>query len=125
MSKVADPASSPSHQVQVAKPWQILEGEDPEVFGWIEKELHRQKTGLEMIASENFASPAVVACMGNILTNKYAEGLPYKRYYGGCENVDGLEDLTIERAKKLFQVGLPTSSPTRELRPMRRCFWLC
>ncbi len=111
MSKVADPASSPSHQIQAPKPWQILESQDPEVFNWIEKELHRQKTGLEMIASENFASAAVVACMGNILTNKYAEGLPYKRYYGGCENVDGLEDLTIERAKKLFKVGFANVQP--------------
>ena len=68
----------------------------------IEKEKVRQQTHLEMIASENFASPSVMATQGSVLTNKYAEGLPGKRYYGGCEFVDEIEELAIERAKKLF-----------------------
>ena len=84
------------------KPWQILENSDPEIFGLIEEERIRQETGIELIASENVASQAVVACMGNVLTNKYAEGLPGKRYYGGCEKVDVVEDIARERAKKLF-----------------------
>lgn len=111
MSKASGSPSTPQHPAPIQKPWQILSQEDPEVFTWIEKELNRQKTGLEMIASENFASTSVVACMGNILTNKYAEGLPHKRYYGGCEFVDGLEDLAIERAKKLFQAGYANVQP--------------
>ena len=68
----------------------------------MQKELHRQQDGLELIASENFTSPAVMAAMGSILTNKYAEGLPGKRYYGGCEFVDQVEELCIQRAKELF-----------------------
>ena len=75
---------------------------DAEVGAMMERELHRQQDGLELIASENFASPAVIAAMGSILTNKYAEGLPGKRYYGGCQFVDELETLCIERAKALF-----------------------
>ena len=72
------------------------------VFDLIEKEHHRQKNGVELIASENFASDQVIAAMGTCLTNKYAEGLPGKRYYGGCEVVDEIEQLAIDRAKKLF-----------------------
>ena len=75
---------------------------DELVFDLIEKEKHRQETGIELIASENFASPQVLEAMGTVLTNKYAEGLPGKRYYGGCEVVDQIEDLARERAKKLF-----------------------
>ena len=75
---------------------------DAEVGAMMERELHRQQDGLELIASENFASPAVIAAMGSVLTNKYAEGLPGKRYYGGCQFVDELETLCIERAKALF-----------------------
>ena len=75
---------------------------DPEVAAMMQREFVRQKDGLELIASENAASPAVIAAMGSVLTNKYAEGLPGKRYYGGCEYVDELESLCIERAKKLF-----------------------
>ena len=77
-------------------------GFDPEVAAMMNRELVRQQDGLELIASENFASPAVIAAMGSILTNKYAEGLPGKRYYGGCQHVDELESLCIERAKQLF-----------------------
>ena len=75
---------------------------DPEIAGAMEKELGRQRRNLELIASENIASPAVIAAMGTILTNKYAEGYPGKRYYGGCEDVDVVEQLAIDRAKALF-----------------------
>ncbi|WP_141731036.1 serine hydroxymethyltransferase [Oligoflexus tunisiensis] len=84
------------------KPWSSLQSHDPEIYRLIEAELKRQEEGLELIASENFASAEVIATMGSILTNKYAEGLPGKRYYGGCEIVDQIETLAIERAKKLF-----------------------
>jgi glycine hydroxymethyltransferase len=79
-----------------------LEQSDPEIFKIIENEKNRQKMGLEMIASENYVSNAVLEAQGSILTNKYAEGYPGKRYYGGCEFVDQSETLAIERAKKLF-----------------------
>ncbi len=75
---------------------------DPEIAGLIRKETERQEEGLELIASENFVSPAVLEAMGSVLTNKYAEGYPGKRYYGGCEFVDQVETLAIERVKKLF-----------------------
>lgn len=93
------------------KPWQPLQKKDPEVFELIEKELHRQEEGLELIASENFASPTVVASMGNILTNKYAEGLPNKRYYGGCQEVDKMESLCIKRACGLFKAKFANVQP--------------
>jgi glycine hydroxymethyltransferase len=75
---------------------------DPTVADIIQRETARQAEGLELIASENFASPAVLAAMGSPLTNKYAEGYPGKRYYGGCEVVDEVETLAITRAKRLF-----------------------
>ena len=75
---------------------------DPEVGTLLQGELRRQRRNIELIASENIASAAVIACMGTVLTNKYAEGLPAKRYYGGCEVVDEVERLAIERAKALF-----------------------
>ncbi|MBR6701866.1 MAG: serine hydroxymethyltransferase, partial [Clostridia bacterium] len=75
---------------------------DPEVADGMNEELKRQRRNLELIASENIVSPAVMAAMGSILTNKYAEGYPGKRYYGGCEYVDVVESIAIERAKKLF-----------------------
>jgi glycine hydroxymethyltransferase len=75
---------------------------DPEIQGLVDAELHRQQDGLELIASENFASRAVIDAMGTPLTNKYAEGYPGKRYYGGCEVVDKVEQLAIDRAKQLF-----------------------
>lgn len=79
-----------------------LEQADNEVFSIIEKELKRQTNHLEMIASENFTSPAVMQAMGSVFTNKYAEGYPYKRYYGGCEYADQVEQLAIDRACKIF-----------------------
>src|SRR3954452_12561047 len=75
---------------------------DPEIADLLVAEARRQETTLEMIASENFVPQAVMDCHGSTLTNKYAEGLPGKRYYGGCEYVDGVETLAIERAKSLF-----------------------
>lgn len=80
----------------------FLSKSDPEVGEAMAKELARQKRNLELIASENIVSPEVMAAMGSVLTNKYAEGYPGKRYYGGCECVDIVEDIAIERAKKLF-----------------------
>ncbi len=81
---------------------EILQADDPQVADIVQHELQRQQDHLELIASENFASPAVMAAQGSVLTNKYAEGLPGKRYYGGCEFVDQAETLAIERIKKLF-----------------------
>jgi glycine hydroxymethyltransferase len=79
-----------------------LQQADPDVFAAIAAERQRQQTGLEMIASENYTSPAVMAAQGTCLTNKYAEGYPGKRYYGGCEHVDAAERIAIDRALKLF-----------------------
>ena len=84
---------------------------DPELGAMMNRELVRQQDGLELIASENFASPAVIAAMGSILTNKYAEGLPGKRYYGGCHVVDEIESLCIQRAKDLFGAEFANVQP--------------
>jgi glycine hydroxymethyltransferase len=81
---------------------QSLAERDPEISGWIDKELRRQQDKIELIASENITSQAVLDAQGSILTNKYAEGYPGRRYYGGCEYVDEIETIAIERAKKLF-----------------------
>ena len=81
---------------------QSLSQADPAVAGLLRQELERQAETLEMIASENFTSMAILEAVGSVLTNKYAEGLPHKRYYGGCEVVDEVEDLAIARAKELF-----------------------
>ncbi len=88
--------------MQKAMPWPLLH--DKAIDHWINKEKERQNQGLELIASENFVSPAVMRVMGSVLTNKYAEGLPHKRYYGGCEYVDEVEELAQQRAKQLFGV---------------------
>ncbi|QCU78908.1 serine hydroxymethyltransferase [Citricoccus sp. SGAir0253] len=84
---------------------------DPEVAGLIDAELDRQRSGLEMIASENHTAAAVMAAQGSVLTNKYAEGYPGKRYYGGCEHVDAIETIAIERAKALFGAGFANVQP--------------
>ena len=84
---------------------------DSEVAAMMDRELSRQRDGIELIASENFASPAVIAAMGSVLTNKYAEGLPGKRYYGGCQYVDELEQLCIDRAKTLFGAEFANVQP--------------
>ena len=84
---------------------------DPSIAKLINNELSRQETHLELIASENFASKAVMEAQGSVLTNKYAEGLPNKRYYGGCEYVDGIEQLAIDRAKNLFGANWANVQP--------------
>lgn len=88
-----------------------LKDRDPEIFSLIQDETRRQEFGLEMIPSENFVSEAVLEANGSILTNKYAEGLPHKRYYGGCEVVDKVEEIAIERAKSLFGVDFVNVQP--------------
>ena len=88
-----------------------LQTQDPEVAACIKNEFQRQKQNIELIASENIASPAVIAAMGSVLTNKYAEGYPGKRYYGGCDYVDVLETIAIERAKKLFGAAYANVQP--------------
>lgn len=89
----------------------ILETTDPEILALVEKELGRQNEHLEMIASENFTFAGVMEAMGSVLTNKYAEGYPNKRYYGGCEFVDEIETIAIERAKKLFGCAFANVQP--------------
>ncbi|MEO1089953.1 MAG: serine hydroxymethyltransferase [Pseudomonadota bacterium] len=86
-------------------------GDDPELQAAMDAELHRQQTTVELIASENIASPAVLAAQGSVLTNKYAEGYPGRRYYGGCEHVDVAEQLAIERVTKLFGCGYANVQP--------------
>ncbi len=88
-----------------------LASSDPSIAGLIDQEQKRQETHLELIASENFASRAVMEAQGSVLTNKYAEGLPSKRYYGGCEHVDAVEELAIERAKQLFGAAWANVQP--------------
>ena len=90
---------------------QLIHSTDPEIAAVIEKELDRQKQTLELIASENIASAAVMAVQGTVLTNKYAEGYPDRRYYGGCEHVDTAEKLAIERAKRLFEADYANVQP--------------
>ena len=90
---------------------QTIENFDPEIWGSIKNESKRQEDHIELIASENYTSPAVMAAQGSKLTNKYAEGYPSKRYYGGCEFVDQTEELAIERAKELFGVSFANVQP--------------
>ncbi|MGB3780552.1 MAG: serine hydroxymethyltransferase, partial [Tunicatimonas sp.] len=84
---------------------------DQQVFSLIQQEQERQERGIELIASENFTSPQVMEAVGSVLTNKYAEGLPGKRYYGGCEVVDEIEQLAIDRAKELFGAAWANVQP--------------
>jgi glycine hydroxymethyltransferase len=88
-----------------------IAGFDPELWQALESERRRQQDHIELIASENYASPRVLAAQGSVLTNKYAEGYPGKRYYGGCEHVDVAEQLAIDRAKKLFHAGYANVQP--------------
>ncbi|MBK6431991.1 serine hydroxymethyltransferase [Candidatus Amarolinea dominans] len=88
--------------VELPDPRYALAATDPVIYAAIEKERARQTAGIELIASENYVSPAVLAAMGSVLTNKYAEGYPGRRYYGGCEFVDVVEQLAMDRAKELF-----------------------
>ena len=102
---------------------------DPELWTAILAENRRQEEHIELIASENYASPAVMAAQGSQLTNKYAEGYPGKRYYGGCEHVDVAETLAIARLRRSSRSrgrsSPPTCSRTRARRPTRRCSWRC
>src|SRR3954469_14623046 len=84
---------------------------DTAIFKLIKEEQHRQTTGVELIASENYVSKQVMQAMGSVLTNKYAEGLPFKRYYGGCEVVDKVEQLAIDRVKELFGASWANVQP--------------
>ena len=88
-----------------------LKGADPAIFDAVQHELQRQQNEIELIASENIVSRAVLEAQGSILTNKYAEGYPGRRYYGGCEYVDVVENLAIERAKQLFEAGFANVQP--------------
>ena len=97
-----DPKPNPSTPDPIFMPKPTLSEADPEIFHAIEEEYARQRDNIELIASENFTSRAVMEAQGSCLTNKYAEGYPKKRWYGGCENVDVVEELAIERSKKLF-----------------------
>src|SRR6187200_1045173 len=94
--------TSPMSTTETPSRWRTLAATDPEIDAAIRNERHRQNNGLELIASENFVSQAVLQAAGSVMTNKYAEGYPGKRYYGGCEFVDVAESLAIARAKKLF-----------------------
>ncbi|MFO7587877.1 MAG: serine hydroxymethyltransferase [Gemmatimonadota bacterium] len=101
----------PKGETDVAPTCEHLACVDPEMLGVLEAEAARQRDGLELIASENFVSGAVLEAMGSILTNKYAEGYPGKRYYGGCEHVDRAEELAITRAKRLFGADHANAQP--------------
>jgi glycine hydroxymethyltransferase len=103
-----DPAAATDASAFFTEP---LESRDPEIFGAIRKELGRQRDEIELIASENIVSRAVLEAQGSIMTNKYAEGYPGKRYYGGCQFVDIAEELAIERAKKLFSCNFANVQP--------------
>ena len=94
---------------------------DPEVAAAIDHETLRQHEGLEMIASENFVSEAVLEAAGSVFTNKYAEGYPGRRYYGGCEEVDKTEQLAIERACKLFNCSFANVRRSFLARSLRTC----
>ena len=91
--------------------YEIVKRQDPEVFAAMQRELQRQRDHIELIASENFVSPAVLQAMGSHLTNKYAEGYPRARYYGGCQYVDEIEDLSTGQ-RSSSAPSTPTSSPT-------------
>ena len=101
----------------------LVEQTDPEIFAAIQAENARQEQHIELIASENYASPAVMAAQGSQLTNKYAEGYPGKRYYGGCEFVDVAEQLAIDRVKLLFGADAANVQPHCVHRPTKPCFW--
>ena len=101
----------------------LIEQTDPELWAAIQSENQRQEEHIELIASENYASPAVMQAQGTQLTNKYAEGYPGRRYYGGCENVDVAEQLAIDRRKKSLVQMPPTCSPIAAQAPTKLCFW--
>ena len=97
---------------------------DQQIFELIQEEHERQVYGIELIASENFVSDQVMEATGSCLTNKYAEGYPNKRYYGGCEVVDEVEQIAIDRAKVLLVLSTRTFSLTQDHKPMLQFIWL-
>ncbi|KPQ42766.1 MAG: serine hydroxymethyltransferase [Candidatus Methanoperedens nitroreducens] len=98
---------------------------DPEIYEIMRHEIERQRTKLNLIASENYASRAVLQAQGSVMTNKYAEGYPGKRYYGGCEFVDAAENLAIDRAKKLFRQNISMYSRIQGRRRIWQFILLC
>ena len=98
-------------EIKIMREFELLKSHDPEIFEAVMAETKRQRSKIELIASENFVSEVVMEANGTTLTNKYAEGYPSKRYYGGCEHVDTVETLAIERAKKLFGAGYANVQP--------------
>lgn len=99
---------------------------DPEIYAAMQRELERQQTHIELIASENFVSPAVMQAMGSHLTNKYAEGYPGKRYYGGCQFVDEVEELARRARQETLRRGTrQRPAPFRRSRPTRPCILRC
>jgi Glycine/serine hydroxymethyltransferase len=102
-----------------------LAGYDDELFAAMSAEAVRQEEHIELIASENYTSPRVMEAQGSVLTNKYAEGYPGKRYYGGCEHVDVVEQLAIDRAKALFGAAYANVQPHSDHRPMLLSIWRC
>ena len=109
MLRDAQPAQH--RRIPVARAERPAGDRRPEVAEYVGRELRRQQQTLEMIASENFAPVAAMQAQGSVLTNKYAEGYPGRRYYGGCENVDVIETLAIERIKALFGAGFANVQP--------------
>ena len=105
--------------------YDIVKQQDREVYDSMMRELARQRDHIELIASENFVSPAVMQAMGSHLTNKYAEGYPHARYYGGCQYVDEIEELAIERAMRLSTRSTPMYSRTPARRRTSRCTSRC
>src|SRR6187399_2997422 len=102
-----------------------IAGFDPELTWALERETQRQEDHIELIASENYASPRVLEAQGSVLTNKYAEGYPGKRYYGGCEYVDVVEELAIERAKELFGAAYANVQPHSGSQANTAVFFAC
>ena len=101
-----------------------LQKGDPQIFEALQQELKRQKNNLELIASENIVSPAVLEAAGSVLTNKYAEGYPGRRYYGGCEFVDMSNSSRLVASRTCSAPSTPMCSRTPDLKPIRRCIWL-
>ena len=96
---------------------------DPEIADVVRRELGRQRDEIELIASENIVSRAVLEAQGSVLTNKYAEGLPGRRYYGGCQYVDVAENLALDRVKELFGASFANVQPHSARRPTQRHSW--
>lgn len=101
-----------------------IENKDKVVYDAIQKEFQRQNSNIELIASENFVSQAVMEAQGSVLTNKYAEGYPGRRYYGGCEHVDVTESIAIERAKAYLEQNMLMFNPIQVLKLIWLCIWL-